>query len=81
MNSTPTLDFATVRPLPLFPTASDAYRTCGKKHSYTKRAALTVRNARMRGSRFSHKRPDFLRIYSCAACGGWHLTHHEPISD
>jgi len=41
---------------------------CDGKKIYRKRDAQQMRNARKRDG-------VILRIYPCAECGGWHLTH------
>ena len=72
-------DYAELRPAPLFTSARATTRTCGK-YTYSKRDALTARNARLRRNPSSNKRPAFLRVYACATCCGWHLTHTQPLS-
>ena len=70
------LDFSLLRPPPLFPAVPE-HPSCGKR-TYSKRDALRVRNLRLRRGPRRH-RPAFLRIYFCAACQGWHLTHTPPL--
>lgn len=71
------LDYATLRPAPLFPTSrpQPIFR-CQKKVYPSKRDALTARNAAFQRR---HHRPDYLRAYPCSVCQGWHLTHLAPL--
>jgi hypothetical protein len=58
----------------MMPPVEGDYRAdfCGAKRIYSKRAAHESRN---RALRRRHNRPDFLRVYNCPRCNGWHLTH------
>lgn len=47
---------------------------CSKRVYWKKRDAETALNARMRSSR---NQPDFLRIYHCDECSGWHLASNK----
>lgn len=48
--------------------------TCGKP-TYSRRQAEENKRARLR----SRNAPaDYLRIYFCALCRGYHLTHFKP---
>jgi ribosomal protein L32 len=83
--ATPTFldtDYASLRPLALTAAVLDRpFHICAKTTYPTKRDALTALNFRMRRNPYHHKRPAFLRVYSCPACGGWHLTHRELFTD
>lgn len=52
---------------------------CSKKVYSDKRSAQSAVNARM--SSHSQKRPDFLRIYECPDCAGWHIAHGKAAND
>lgn len=43
------------------------FKRCGKKNSYSKRAAFSMKN-------FRRKDGVRLRVYQCNKCDGWHLT-------
>lgn len=45
---------------------------CSKVGYSSKKDALTIKNARLRGGSF--RRPERLRAYPCPDCGMWHLT-------
>ena len=64
---------------PAFAIPRNAACSSGKP-AYSKRGALTARNARMRRNPFSRKRPACLRVYACPTCCGWHLTHTLQLS-
>lgn len=49
-------------------------KLCRGKISYTKKDAETARNRRLRSKQ---KSADYLRIYPCHRCNGWHLTSKE----
>jgi hypothetical protein len=73
MTSITLVDFAALLPMPVSPFQRSGL-VCRKYVYPTKRDAQTARNAAFRRRRH---RPDFLRIYACPECNGWHLTHKE----
>jgi hypothetical protein len=52
---------------------------CSHKTAYSKREALSMINAIMRGHR--KNRPERLRAYHCPDCNQWHLTHGRNTSE
>jgi len=50
---------------------------CRHKTRYaSKKDALTMFNHRTKGRHHRrHGRAEFLRVYHCRFCNGWHLTH------
>lgn len=52
---------------------------CTKKNYPDKRAAQTAINARLKSH--SGNRPDFLRLYDCPDCNGWHIAHGKAAND
>lgn len=53
---------------------------CQKNRYADKRSAEGARNSRMASAK-GHNLPEFLRIYPCPDCNGWHLAHGKARSD